>query len=89
MLRGWLYADEHERAAFWRFVINQIVETGLEPVAPPEPLPPINPADVGLLCWLGIKPQGADTRFSSKKLRSCRSKPEGCQNRGVAAAHYV
>ena len=38
-----------------RFLIDQIVETGLEPTAPPPPLPPIEQDEIELLCWMGIE----------------------------------
>ena len=38
-----------------QFLIEQILDTGLEPVEPP-PLPsPITPEDIELLCWMGIE----------------------------------
>ena len=59
MLRGWF--DETGRApAAARTLIHKILETGLEPVAPPDPLPPIELDDIDLVCWLGINPPGAE-----------------------------
>ena len=58
MLRGWFEAGEHEGAALSRFLIDRILETGLEPAEPPPPLPPIGREDIELLCWMGIEPQG-------------------------------
>ena len=65
MLRDWFEAGEHEDTEFSRQLLDRIVETGLEPVAPPLPLPPINREDIGLLCWIGIEPQDNDLRQSS------------------------
>ena len=55
MLRGWFESGEHESAKLARFLIDQILETGLEPAAPPPPLPPITLEDIALLCWMGIE----------------------------------
>ena len=57
LLRDWFDADERGGAALSRFLIDRILETGLEPVVPPRPLPPISPEDIDLLCWMGIQPQ--------------------------------
>ena len=56
MLRGWFEGSEQEGAALSRFLVDQIIETGLEPVVPPPPLPPISLDDIELLCWMGIEP---------------------------------
>ena len=65
MLRDWYEAEEQESAALSRLLIERIVDTGLEPVAPPPPLPPISREDIELLCWIGIEPQDSDLRQSS------------------------
>ena len=57
LLRGWFETGERKGAALSRFVIDQVLETGLEPVVPPPPLPPISPEDIELLCWMGIEPR--------------------------------
>ena len=54
MLREWFEGGEREDAALSRFLVDRILDTGLEPVEPPPPLPPISPEDVRLLCWMGI-----------------------------------
>ena len=60
MLRGWF--DETDRSpASARVLIDKILETGLEPVAPPDPLPPIELDDIDLICWMGIDPAGSET----------------------------
>ena len=58
MLRGWFDASEHKGAALARFLIDQILDTGLEPTTPPPPLPPIEKEDIELLCWMGIEHTG-------------------------------
>ena len=65
LLRGWFDAGGREGAALSRFLIDRILETGLEPVAPPPPLPPISPEDIELLCWMGIEPADGDPARSS------------------------
>lgn len=57
MLRGWFDKDNVDGVAHARSLIEQILETGLEPVEPPQPLPPIKPDDINLICWLGIESQ--------------------------------
>ena len=56
LLREWFGASGREGGTLSRFLIDQILETGLEPVVPPRPLPPISPEDIELLCWVGIEP---------------------------------
>ena len=56
LLRGWFDAGEHEGTALSRFLIDRVLDTGLEPVVPPQPLPPISSEDIELLCWMGIDP---------------------------------
>ena len=59
MLREWFDSEEHEGAALSHFLIEQILDTGLEPVEPPPLLPPITPEDIELLCWMGIEAEDA------------------------------
>ena len=62
MLRGWFESDEHQGAALASYLIDQILETGLEPTEPPPLLPPINQDEIELLCWMGIEPEGEANR---------------------------
>ncbi len=55
LLREWFENTDHAGAAHSRFLIEQIHATGLDPVRPPEPLPPIQRDDIDLLCWMGIE----------------------------------
>ena len=55
MLRNWFESGESEGQALARFLIDQILETGLEATMPPPPLPPIEQEDVELLCWMGVE----------------------------------
>lgn len=58
MLRGWFESDEHQGATLASYLIEQILETGLEPTEPPPLLPPINQDEIELLCWMGIDSEG-------------------------------
>lgn len=55
MLRNWFESGKHVGAALSRFLIRQVLDSGLEAVTPPPPLPPIQPEDIELLCWMGIE----------------------------------
>lgn len=59
MLREWFAAPDHQGSARSHFLIEKILETGLERVEPPPALPPITPEDIELLCWIGIEPEEA------------------------------
>ena len=48
-----LRSDERTGTDAARFLVEQVLETGLEPAAPPEPLPPITADDIELVCWMG------------------------------------
>jgi len=61
MLRDWFESEEREGAALSHFLIRQILETGLDPVEPPPPLPPITLEEIELLCWLGIEANDGDS----------------------------
>jgi hypothetical protein len=39
-------------------LVNWILDTGLEPVIAPAPLPPIARNDVRLICWMAITAEG-------------------------------
>lgn len=54
-LRNWFESDQRTGTDASRFLIEQVLETGLEPVDTPEPLPPISLDDIELVCWLGIE----------------------------------
>ncbi len=62
MLREWFESEEHEGAELSHFLIEQILDTGLEPVEPPPLLPPNMPEDIELLCWMGIECDGDGTQ---------------------------
>ena len=55
MLRTWFESGEQEGIELARVLVKRIVETGLEPVEPPQPLPPIGKEEIELLCWIGIE----------------------------------
>ena len=55
MLRKWFKLDERKGAAHAKFLIGEILKTGIWPAAPAPLLPPISIDDVELLCWMGIE----------------------------------
>ena len=54
MLRRWFEDENLDGAALTGLLIKRIISSGLEPVEPPQPLPPISAHDIQLLCWLGL-----------------------------------
>ena len=68
MLRGWFESDEHQSAALTGFLIDQILETGLEPTESPPLLPPIVQDEIELLCWMGIEPEGKSFANEEAKI---------------------
>jgi len=65
MLRNWFERSPHEGETLSRFLIEQILDTGLEPAEPPQPLPPIDRKDIELLCWMGIEPEDGMSNANS------------------------
>lgn len=57
MLRKWFENEKLKGADLAHDLINRIIDTGIEPTKPPEPLPNINEADIELYCWMGIEPE--------------------------------
>ena len=55
MLRQWFKDHQDEGEAGARFIVEQVLDTGLERVEPAQPLPPIRPDDIELLCWMAIE----------------------------------
>ena len=55
LLNDWFKSDEFEGEAKAKFLIERILETGLEPADAPKPLPRITEDDIDLLCWMGIE----------------------------------
>ena len=53
MLRDWFDSSAQKGATLVRFLINQILDKGLEPTTPPLPLTPIEKENIELLCWMG------------------------------------
>ena len=66
MLRDWFAPEVHKGTALSHFLIDQILDTGLEPVQPPPLLPPITPDDIELLCWMGIEPEDTASDIGSE-----------------------
>jgi hypothetical protein len=57
MLRDWYQDESRAGLEKARYLIDKILETGLEPFHEPEALPPIALDDIELVCWLGVSPQ--------------------------------
>ena len=57
MLREWFEDDTRAGTAKASYLIDQILETGLEPFRGPEPLPPIRFDEIELVCWLALSPE--------------------------------
>ena len=55
LLRDWFENKENEGAAHSRFLVEKILDTGLEKMEPPLPVPAIEPEEIELLCWMGIE----------------------------------
>ena len=56
LLRAWFAEEERTGAEKSKFLIEQILETGLEPFREPPTLPPIEIGDIDLICWLAVSP---------------------------------
>lgn len=56
-LRTWFENDQYQGRERSRYLIDQVMSTGLEATDPPQPLPPIDSEKIEVLCWLGIEPE--------------------------------
>lgn len=56
MLRGWFEDSTRDGVEKSHYLIEQIIETGLEPFREPPVLPPIRLEEIELVCWLSIEP---------------------------------
>ena len=56
MLKRWYEEEAADDAQRARTIVEQVLETGLEPAVLPDPLPPIELDDIELLCWLALQP---------------------------------
>jgi hypothetical protein len=59
MLRDWFEDDTRASTSKALYLIDQILETGLEPFREPRTLPPIRLDEIELVCWLAITPAEA------------------------------
>ena len=57
MLRDWFNADGAAAVEKARMLVSNIRKTGLEPFNQPQLLPPIEEADIDLICWMGVAAQ--------------------------------
>ena len=55
LLRDWFSEHEKQGSAGARAMVERVLATGLEPVKPAPLLPPIQPDDIEVLCWMGIE----------------------------------
>lgn len=55
MLREVFEAHHASHAAKSKAIVEEVEHIGLEPFKPPAPLPPIEPGEVHLICWLAIE----------------------------------
>lgn len=68
MLREWFEDEAHAGVAKSQYVIERILETGLEPFREPPTLPPIRLEEIELICWLAISPTGVSDRGTGVPL---------------------
>ncbi len=54
MLRDWFNDPARGGAERAAFLVDRILDSGLQPFEQPKLLPPIEPTDIELVCWLGI-----------------------------------
>ena len=59
MLRTWFNSDMQSGSSLASDLIEKILQTGLEPTVPPEPLPPIEQEDIELYCWMGMESESS------------------------------
>jgi hypothetical protein len=56
MLRDWFDDETRTGAAKTTYLIDKILETGLEPFREPPTLAPIRVDEIELVCWMAISP---------------------------------
>jgi len=56
LLREW-FAEPRPNGEKARTLIDNILQTGLEPFKGPQPLPPIAAEEIHLICWMAIIPE--------------------------------
>jgi len=60
MLREWFDAKKFAGEKLAKYLIDKVLETGIEATPPPLPIPPIDVDDVDLFYWIGIKSEQTD-----------------------------
>jgi len=65
LLRAVFEAHYPSHAAKSRAIVEEVERIGLQPFAAPDPLPPIRPDEVHLICWLAIESEDAANRARS------------------------
>jgi hypothetical protein len=66
----WFEDEAQVGAVKARYLVDRILETGLEPFRKPPTLPPIRPEDIGLICWLALLPDGGRDRRPGAPLEA-------------------
>ncbi len=69
MLRIWFADETRAGAEKSRYLIEEILATGLEAFREPPTLPPIGLEDIELVCWLAVSPD-SDERDASSNVSS-------------------
>lgn len=54
MLRDWFNGADHSGSHKAALMVDRILDSGLQPFQQPKLLPPIEPSDIELVCWLGV-----------------------------------
>jgi len=57
MLRDWFQDANHEGNEKAKHLVALVLNSGLEPFQQPKLLPPIEPEDIQLICWLALQPE--------------------------------
>jgi hypothetical protein len=57
MLREWFKDETRAGTAKSAYLIDKILETGLEPFREPPTLAPIRVDEIELVCWMAISPE--------------------------------
>jgi Helicase conserved C-terminal domain len=67
MLREWFDDETRTGAAKAAYIIDKIIETGLEPFRQPPTLDPIRKEEIELVCWMAISPTDASTQTNIRR----------------------
>ena len=59
LLRSWFEDEERTGAEKARMIVERALESGLERFVQPAVLPPIEPEDIDLICWMAVAAEAA------------------------------